>query len=186
MTQKHFLIKITIILILISYNVYSQTFCEKINPYSDENYNIAILVYNKTNNTLRIYALDDYSFLISDFKTDVKIVCVEFIIKNNKAVYNKQFEYSIYNDDITINYINNEDMKNHINDKNNFVASDVAHYLYLLDLLLIADTVSISDKKIEIIYKNYKRTIKPLIEEKNKVSSPLWYFFLKEKLAKIN
>ena len=32
MTQKHFLIKITIILILISYNVYSQTFCEKINP----------------------------------------------------------------------------------------------------------------------------------------------------------
>lgn len=70
------------ILISISYNVYSQTFYTKVNPIREGN-NIddyIVLVYNKTNNTLRLY-VDYHTYLISDYKTDVNIGCIEFIIK---------------------------------------------------------------------------------------------------------
>lgn len=175
MILKHVLIKIIIILILISYNIYSQTFCEKSWTGADDN--LVVLVYNKTNNTLRVY--DSSGCLISDFKTDIYIIGVEFIIKNNKATVNKEFRYSVYDNDITI------DIEYVAIDKNEININDVS-CLDLPLLLVVADSVSINDKRIEIAYKNYKRTIKPLVEEKNKVSSPLWYFFLKEKLAEIN
>lgn len=186
MILKHVLIKIIIILILISYNIYSQTFYGKSLLYLDKEDNLVVLVYNKTNNTLRMYGLSSPDYLISNFKTFIDIVCAEFIIKNNKATYNKAFYYAIYDNDITIeDAIDKEEVKNMINNYS-ALPSDKASVLNLFSLLLIADLVSINDKRIEIAYKNYKRTIKPLVEEKNKVSSLLWYFFLKEKLAEIN
>lgn len=57
MILKHVLIKIIIILILISYNIYSQTFYGKSLLYLDKEDNLVVLVYNKTNNTLRMYGL---------------------------------------------------------------------------------------------------------------------------------
>lgn len=178
------------ILLSISYNVYSQTFCSDLYPNRKDNEEYVVSVYNKTDNTLRLY-VDYHTYLISDYKTDINIGCIEFIIKNNKAIYNKQFTYSISGSnisgfDITIKYIDNKEMENYLDNEGSFVSTDKAKYLPLIDLLIIADSVSINNKGIEIIYKNYKRTIKPLLEEKNKASIPLWYFFLKEKLAEIN
>lgn len=88
------------------------------------------------------------------------------LLKNNKATYNKAFYYAIYDDDITIeDAIDKEEVKNTINNYS-ALPSDKASVLNLFSLLLIADLVSINDKRIEIAYKNYKRTIKPLVEEK--------------------
>ena len=171
------------ILISISYNVYSQTFYTKARSrgMDDDMNEHVVLVYNKTNNTLRYYTAS-YDTVISVFVTYAEIGCIEFLIKNNKAIYNKSFSYKINDKNITI--------ENEIVDKKDIeevkklyksLKTEEADYLSLIELLIIADSILISDNKTEIAYKSYKRLV-----TQNDSKIPTWYYYFKNQLAEIN